>query len=388
MATEKQLSKKKIGVGIIGASPLNPDSWAVNAHIPAIKALPEDYELRAVSTSRRESAEAAEKEFGVPAFDNYKDLVNHPDVDLVVVTVKVPYHHELISAALDAGKMVFSEWPLGNGLEEAKDLAKRAELAGVRTAVGLQARFQPAIRYVRDLIADGYIGEVQGSILVGSGMGWGNVTDRNHAYLFDAANGATVLSIPILHALDALSYMLGDFTSVSANLVANQQEVLLMEENKSIPVTSPNYASIIGTVNSGAAISVSYRGGSSRGENMRWEINGSKGDLILTAPIGQVQLTDLKLEGGRGEDTTVSEMAIPSSYYDLAQNVPAGVSSNSGGLYEQGVSNNTRRLYVQFAKDIREGTNLTPDFAHALAHHQLLDAIETSSRTGMAQKLD
>ena len=103
---------------------------------------------------------------------------------------------------------------------------------------------------MHDLIADGYIGEVQGSILVGSGMGWGNVTDRNHAYLFDAANGATVvLSIPILHALDALSYMLGDFTSVSANLVANQQEVLLMEEHKSIPVTSPNYASIIGIVN-------------------------------------------------------------------------------------------------------------------------------------------
>ena len=51
---------------------------------------------------------------------------------------------------------------------------------------------------------------------------------------------------------------------------------------------------------------------------MRWEINGSKGDLILTAPIGQVQLTDLKLEGGRGEDTTVSEMAIPSSYYELS----------------------------------------------------------------------
>jgi predicted dehydrogenase len=375
MATEKQVNKKKIGVGIIGASPLNPNSWAMNAHIPAIKALPEDYELRAVSTSRRESAEAAEKEFGVPAFDNHQDLVNHRDVDLVVVTVKVPSHHELISAAIDAGKMVFSEWPLGNGLEEAKDLAQRAENAGVRTAVGLQARFQPAIRYVHDLIADGYIGEVQGSILVGSGMAWGNVTNRNYAYLFDATNGATLLSIPTFHALDALSYMLGDFTSVSANLVANQKEVLLMDENKSIPVTSPNHASIIGTVDSGAAISVFYRGGSSRGENMRWEINGSKGDLILTASFGQVQVADLKLEGGRGEDTMVSEMAIPSSYYELAKNVPAGSASNTG------------RLYAQFAKDIREGTNLTPDFVHALSRHRLLNAIETSSRTGMAQKL-
>jgi predicted dehydrogenase len=375
MVKEKQVNKKKIGVGIIGASPLNP-GWAVRAHIPAIKALSDDYELRAVSTSRKESAEAAEKEFGVPAFDNYQDLVNHPDVDLVAVTVKVPYHHELISAALDAGKMVFSEWPLGNGLAEAEDLAKHAEKAGVRTVVGLQARFHPAIRYIRDLIADGYIGDVQGSTLVGSGFAWGNVTDRNNAYMYDATNGVTVLSVPVLHALDALSYILGDFTSVSANLIANQSEVLLMEENTMIPFTSPKHASIMGTVRSGAAISVYYRGGSSRGENMRWEINGTKGDLILTAPSGHLQLAELKLEGGREEDKTVSEMTIPSSYYELAQQVPAGVASNTG------------RLYAQFAKDIREGTHFTPDFTHALARHKLLDTLEKSSRAGMVQKLD
>jgi predicted dehydrogenase len=145
-----------LGIGIIGESPLNP-GWAVNAHILALKALP-DYELRAVSTSRRESAEAVSKAFGVAAsFDNHRDLIDHPGVDLVVVTVTVPQHHELVSAALDAGKMVFCEWPLGNGLAEALDLTARAEAAGVRTAVGLQARFASAIRHARELIVDGYM---------------------------------------------------------------------------------------------------------------------------------------------------------------------------------------------------------------------------------------
>ncbi|WHX68869.1 hypothetical protein QNH26_09975 [Peribacillus frigoritolerans] len=55
-------------------------------------------------------------------------------------------------------KMLFSEWPLVNGLAE--DLAKRTEKAGVHTAVGLQSRFHPGIRYIRNLIADGYIGDV------------------------------------------------------------------------------------------------------------------------------------------------------------------------------------------------------------------------------------
>lgn len=54
--------------------------------------------------------------------------------------------------------MLFSEWPLVNGLAE--DLAKRTEKAGVHTAVGLQSRFHPGIRYIRNLIADGYIGDV------------------------------------------------------------------------------------------------------------------------------------------------------------------------------------------------------------------------------------
>src|SRR5437660_10655163 len=106
---------KRIRVGIIGA---NPDrGWAAEAHIPALKLLSDDFEITALSTSRRESADAASKLFGVPvAFDNHQDLVNRADVDVVAVTVKVPYHLELASAALVAGKGVYCGWPIGNGL--------------------------------------------------------------------------------------------------------------------------------------------------------------------------------------------------------------------------------------------------------------------------------
>jgi len=94
---------KRIRVGIIGA---NPDrGWAAEAHIPALKSLSDDFEITALSTSRRESADAASKLFGVPvAFDNHQDLVNRADVDIVAITVKVPHHLELATAALDAGK--------------------------------------------------------------------------------------------------------------------------------------------------------------------------------------------------------------------------------------------------------------------------------------------
>src|SRR5439155_1286642 len=80
------------------------------------------------ATPRRESADAAGKLFGVAAvYDNHQELVNSPTVDVVAVTVKVPHHLELVTAALEAGKAVYCEWPLGNGLKEAETLAALAK---------------------------------------------------------------------------------------------------------------------------------------------------------------------------------------------------------------------------------------------------------------------
>src|SRR5881392_2866533 len=130
---------KRIRVGIIGA---NPDrGWAAQAHIPALKSLSDDFEITALATSRGESADAASELFQVPvAFDNHQDLVDSTKVDVVVITVKVPYHLELATAALDAGKAVYCEWPLGNGLREAETLAALAKKQGVLAVAGLQAR--------------------------------------------------------------------------------------------------------------------------------------------------------------------------------------------------------------------------------------------------------
>src|SRR2546423_2854321 len=120
---------ERIRVGIIGA---NPDrGWAAQAHIPALKSLSHDFEITALSTSRRESAEAAGKLFDVPlAFDNHHALVNSSAVDVVAVTVKVPHHLELATAALEAGKAGYCEWPLGHGLKRAGALAALAGKAG------------------------------------------------------------------------------------------------------------------------------------------------------------------------------------------------------------------------------------------------------------------
>lgn len=225
-----------------------------------------------------------------------------------MVTVKVLLHAQMVLAALDAGTMIYCEWPLGNGQAEALRLSQRAIAAGVRTVCGLQARFSPAIRYAHDLIAEGYIGEVLATTLVGSGHLWGAETPRQYAYAFDASNGATLVSVPVLHALDALNFVIADFESVTASSTVRRHEVRIIEDESTQPVTAPDHVAIAGILRGGAVASVFYRGGFSRGQNLRWEINGSKGDLVFSADTGIVQVADLKLEGGRKGDVAVREI--------------------------------------------------------------------------------
>src|SRR6266576_5321508 len=176
-----------LGVGIVGVSPVR--GWAAIAHIPALRALP-NYEIRALSAHSAESARAVGEAFGVTTvFSDHEQLATRPDIDVVAVTVKVPHHRELVSAALAAGKAVYCEWPLGRDLDDARAMAALAAKQGVRTAVGLQARQAPAIEFVRELLSDGYIGEVLSTTMVGLSVP-GGVVVQPSAYMLDKTNGA------------------------------------------------------------------------------------------------------------------------------------------------------------------------------------------------------
>ena len=135
------MSEQRIRVGVIGANVSY--GWGLRAHLPAILALPE-FELAAVCTSRPETAAASQEKFGARlAFHDYREMVECADVDLVAVVVRVPHHYEMTMAALNAGKHVFTEWPLGANLAQAREMADLAREKGVRTLAGMQRRCSP-----------------------------------------------------------------------------------------------------------------------------------------------------------------------------------------------------------------------------------------------------
>jgi len=364
---------KRIRVGIIGA---NPDrGWAAQAHIPALKSLSDDFEITALSTSRRESADAASKLFGVPlAFDNHQDLVSSGAVDVVAVTVRVPYHLELATAALGAGKAVYCEWPLGNGLKEAETLAALARKKGVLAVAGLQARSAPSVAYVNDLIKQGYVGEVLSTTLIGSGMGWGPTVEPYNAYLNDKKDGATMLSIALGHAADALCHCLGEVRQLSATMTVRRKSFTIAETGESKPMTADDQVCVTGLLEGGAALSIHYRGGRSRGTNLLWEINGTEGDLQLTAAGGQAQIFEMSVHGGKGAQSSLEVLPVPEQY---RWSPPQGT----------GHSTNVAQAYARFARDYREGTHFCPTFDDAVTRHRMLNAIETAAATGQRQTL-
>src|SRR5437870_5336562 len=243
-------------VGIIGVSAQR--GWAATAHIPALRALP-NYEVRALSAHSADAARAAGEVFGVSAvFSDHEQMVNQPDIDVVAVTVKVPHHRELVSAALSAGKAIYCEWPLGRDLDDARAMAMLAAEQGVRTVVGLQARQAPAIEFVRELLGDEYVGEVLSTTMVGLSVP-GDVVGQPNAYMLDKTNGANLLTIAVGHSLDLLNYVLGEFADLSAVSDLRRPLITIEETGEQIVKTAADQVAVIGTLTSGATASVHAR---------------------------------------------------------------------------------------------------------------------------------
>ncbi|HEY0250148.1 MAG TPA: Gfo/Idh/MocA family oxidoreductase, partial [Kofleriaceae bacterium] len=206
-----------------------------------------------------------------------------------------------------------------------------AELAGdLPNAVGLQARLAPSVRYARDLVAGGYVGEVLATTFSVSGISWTSPAKAGQAYLFDPANGATVLSIAVMHAMDALEYVLGPIAEGRV-LAAMRRPTIELDNGERITNRGPDHLAVTATLASGALASVTARGGTSRTSGARWEIHGTEGDLVMTSPIGNFQVLDPVLEGGRGSETTAAVLPVPSTY-ELAPDAPTGFGSNVARL--------------------------------------------------------
>lgn len=354
----------RLRVGIVGANV--EYGWGTRAHIPALLALPE-FELRAVATTRMATAQQAAAQFGAPlAFDDARAMMAHPEIDLVIVCVRVPAHHALTLAAIEAGKHVFCEWPLGANLAEATEMRDAAERAGVRHMVGLQGRGGPAFIRLRALAAEGYLGEVL-SVHLQQTLPGAGPRRESFAWAADRTKGATTLSITAAHAIDAMNFALGDFAELSAIVDTRIRETMNLDTGAPLTVTASDHVLVSGRLAGGALVSVDSKSVPVHGTGFRLEVHGTDGMVRITAR-GGAQLSNLHLEGARTGE------AIHELPYE------AGDRWVPDDLVNPPL--NVAQLLRRFGEAIREQRPADPDFNHAVRMHQLVDTIQRASDSG------
>jgi predicted dehydrogenase len=360
-------------VGLIGAA----GRWGPRAHVPALKGISEG-DLYAVCTAHAETARAAAEKFDVQrAYGSDNALNADPQVDAVAVAVRVPAHYALTKHALEAGKHVFCEWPLGANTKEAEELATLARQKKVCTVVGLQRRASPAYLYMHELIQKGYVGQVLAVnlLLMNSGV---LTRPSDRTWQRDVNLGANTLTITFAHVFDAMCMVVGEPSEISATVSTQVPKWFETDTKKYVDVTSPDNIMVHGRLENGAVFNAYCGVHPYHGSGHRFEIYGTEGTLSMIGGGEGGQELRRRIIGGHKDDKALEELAVPERFKWVPESL------RSGPEYDVG------QMWVKFAQRISTGPNAEfdlPDFDHAVRRHVTLDAIVRASKTGQRQKI-
>jgi predicted dehydrogenase len=145
----------RVRVAVVGAG-----KWAQMAHLPAFHSNV-NVDVVAVVDPDPTRANHVRRVFEIPAsYTSLSELLDHETVDLVDICTDNRHHYPLAMAALSAGCHVLCEKPLGLTLEEARQMVSLARQRGVKAAVGFTFRHSPALRHMKRLLAEGYLGRL------------------------------------------------------------------------------------------------------------------------------------------------------------------------------------------------------------------------------------
>ncbi|CAL1712214.1 unnamed protein product [Somion occarium] len=313
-----------IRLGVVG---LSTRGWASQALIPPIFTPPLSslYTLTALCTSSEASAKASVEKYsglaGHPVKGYYgekgpEQLANDPNVDMVVVSVKIPDHLKTVTPAIEAGKKLFVEWTLGNGARETEMIAEAIRSKNLECLIGAQAKQSKTVRKVKELVDAGKIGRILSTSAIVSAAPaeaniWGPIVTPDAEYASSVNNGATPLTVEIGHFLVALTDVLGDFSQVCANGAVRFPTAKVITYDgqptgKSIQSTSHDQVSLSGILSGkphseGAFVNIHCRSGLTHsgegGKGRRqfiWVIDGEDGSIEVFLNGVEVPLDEIE----------------------------------------------------------------------------------------------
>jgi predicted dehydrogenase len=211
-------ARTTIGVGLVSVG------WMGRLHSRAYLASAQHYSelpvaadlVVAADPDERGRAHATEALGYREAVSDYRQVLAHPDVDVVSICSPNFLHHEIALAAIAAGKPFWIEKPMGRGVEESREIAELADAAGLVTSVGFNYRHAPAIARARELVRTGGIGRVT-NVRVALLADYSSDPDGALTWRFSRDRaGSGVLGDLLSHGADLAQYVVGRISSVSS----------------------------------------------------------------------------------------------------------------------------------------------------------------------------
>lgn len=375
---------KKINIGLIGYK------FMGKAHSNAYRKMPMFFDTEAVPVlkaicGRTEKAVAqAAKKFGWEGYEtSWEKLVKRKDIDLVDITTPNSTHKDIVLAAAAEGKDILCEKPLATNLEEAEEMLRAVEEAGVKHMVCFNYRKVPAIALAKKFIAEGKIGKIYHFRAIYL-QDW--ISDPNFPLVWRLRKelaGSGVHGDLNSHIIDLARYLVGEFDEVigmQETFIKKRPKLketeelttgLTAEADKEMgEVTVDDTTLFLAKFKNGAVGSFeATRLAPGRRNYQRIEINGSRGSLLF-------ELEDMnKLwfyscddpEGAQGfRRIQVTEQVHP--YIDAWW--PPG--------HIIGYEHTFVHVVCDFMKAIDEGKNPSPSFKDGVECQRVMEAVEKS----------
>jgi predicted dehydrogenase len=299
-----------VRVGVVGCGVI------ANAYANKIRTFPH-LDLVACADLLAERAEAFAREHEVDRSLTVSELLDDPDVD-VVLNLTVPQAHvEVSAAAIAAGKSVYSEKPLGLERAEAASLVEGADAARVRIGCAPDTFMGAGLQTCRALIDGGAIGSPVAATAFMQQAGPESWHVRPH--FFYAKGGGPMFDMGPYY-ITALVALLGPVKRVAAMAKASFPERVIgrgPDEGKTVPVEIPTHVAGVLEVGDGV-IATMITSFDVQATRLRWiEIHGSEATLAVPDPNtfgGRVQLR------GRG-DAEWKEVPVERAHSDASRGI-------------------------------------------------------------------
>ena len=370
------MKESRMRAGWVGA---HIDGGWGGVHGAVYPALPET-DLVAVCNKHPEMAKAAAEKYGAQhVMIDYHEMVRIKELDLVIVT-PVAMHHDVGMAALEAGKHVISEWPLALTSQLAQEMYDLAKAKNLGTAVVLQARCAPAVMYLHDLIAQGYIGRPLTVNMTYHRDTALRPKDSVTRRMIRKGVNNSALDVASGHSLHALLYCFGELESVCADVDTVIKEGTLADTGERVQVDAEDYVAFIGRFRSGAKVTVQVSWLAN--PPLGWQVSayGTEGCITLTRNLGgdaDIRFVGLTVRGAKG----LSPDTMGDSGNPLKQ-LPIPARYNWTPEFEPNVAAfPVAQLVRRAVHDFAAGKEARPNFLDAARMHRLLETLVESSET-------